>query len=397
MGLAGANSGSTDAESSANLLKDTSSRTYSQRAGSWSGLCAAVGVVAALALNAPAATASRMGEAARGYTLTALSQDFASTVLTLEPGIVGIQSLYRFTPKTLQGSLCAAPSNCQAVDYLTLPGDGYNEKGATKLLDAVRSLPTDAGPVTLLGYSQGAQVIYSALRRWEAEPSTAPDSARVSWVSIGNPDNPIGGHRTKLGTAQPRPAETPYGGTEVIRQYDGWADWPDDRSNLLAVFNAVVGMTTVHSNYFDVDIKDPANVRYTPDRADGSPGNVTYVWVPNPVLPLVAGFGPLAPVLDPLLRPRIEAAYNRPVPIPVPGAQAGAVSENASAAAQPNPAAADSSSRAAEPNGTSSPVKATPPRNRQALATSRSTDGRVPSRTERTQARAKRAGSTVDG
>lgn len=335
-----------------------------------------------------------MGDAAREYTLTALSQDLATTVLTLEPGIVGIQNLYRFTPMTLQGSLCTAPNNCQAVDYLTLPGDRYNEKGADKLLDAVRNLPADAGPVALLGYSQGAQVIYSALRRWQDDPSTAPDPARVSWVSIGNPDNPIGGHRTKLGTAQARPAETPYGGTEVIRQYDGWADWPDDRSNLLAVFNAVVGMTTVHSNYFDVDIKDPANVRYTPDRADGSPGNVTYVWVPNPVLPLVAGLGPLAPVLDPLLRPTIEKAYNRPVPIPAPDARVGSIADTASATPAPsNPAAADLSSRPAEPTGTSSPVTATPPQNRRAQATVRSTDGGLPSRAERTHARAKRAGS----
>lgn len=319
MELAGARVESAGAARSDNLLKRRTAAV------------AVAGVLALLALHSPAPEAgreaSRIHGVDRGYALSALSRDLAATVLTLEPGIVGIQNVYHFTPKTLQGSVCTAPNTCQAVDYLTLPGDNYNEKGADKLLDAVKNLPADGSPAILMGYSQGAQVIYSALRRWEAKPATAPDPSRVSWVSIGNPDNPIGGVRNSLGTAQPRPVETPYAGVEVIRQYDGWADWPDDQSNLLAVFNAVVGMTTVHSNYFDVDINDPANVRYTP--ADGSPGNVTYVWVPNPVLPMVAGFGPLAPTLDSWLRPTVEAGYDRPVTIPAPGPKA--------AAAQPVP------------------------------------------------------------
>lgn len=383
---------SADEDSATNLLEYTSGRTHSQRAGSWSVVCAAVGVVAALT-HPPAAWEAGTGEAARGYALTALSQDLASTVLTLEPGIVGIQNIYHFTPKTLQGSLCVAPNTCQTVDYLTLPGDNFNEMGAATLLDAVKSLPADGGPVTLMGYSQGAQVIYSALRRWQAEPSKAPDPARVSWVSIGNPDNPIGGIRNSFGNPQPRPAETPYGGTEVIRQYDGWADWPDDPGNLVAVANALAGMAVVHSNYFDVNINDSANVRYTPDLADGSPGNVTYVWVPTPVLPMVAGFGPFAPALDSWLRPVVEAGYHRPVPITAPGPQAAAVRHSASAAAAPSsPAAADS--RPAEPEVTSPPGKATPPQTRRAVTTSRSADGGMRSRAERTHARAKSASST---
>lgn len=313
--------GSTTADS---LLKLVGGGALSRTARAVCGAVAATGLVASLVVQPPAGDGPKLSGAG-GYSLTALSRDLASTVLTLEPGIVGIQDFYRFTPRTLRGSFCAAPNSCQAVDYDTLPGDNYNEEGADKLLEAVRNLPADGKPVVLMGYSQGAQVIYSALRRWQAKPTSAPDPSRVSWLSIGNPDNPIGGVRNSFGNAQPRPAETPYAGTEVIRQYDGWADWPDDPSNLLAVFNAVVGMTTVHSNYFDVDINDPANVRYTPDLADGSPGNVTYVWVPNPVLPMVAGLGPLAPTLDSWLRPTVEAGYHRPVQIPAPGAKPAAV------------------------------------------------------------------------
>lgn len=282
-------------------------------------LCAAVGLIVPLILWPAPGESPHVGTGP--YRLAALATPDAATVLTLEGGLVGAQNLVHLTPLQLQGSFCAAPNTCVPVDYLALPGQQFNEGGADTLVAAVSALPTDGGPVILLGHSQGAQVIYAALNRWQADPSTAPDPARLSWVSIGNPDNTFGGFQTKLGLVkQPLPADTPYTGTEVIRQYDGWADWPDDPSNMLAVLNAVAGMFVVHPNYVNVDLDDPANVRYTPALADGTPGNVTYVWVPNPVLPLVSGTGPLAPFLDSMLRPVVESAYHRPVTLPAPAA-----------------------------------------------------------------------------
>ena len=129
-------------------------------------------------------------------------------------------------------------------------------------------------------------------------------------MSIGNPENRYGGKRpeTDAETNPWLPADTAYHGTEVIRQYDGWADWPDDPTNLIAVANAVVGMFTTHTAYWNVDLNDPRNVRYTPDLPGGGPGNVTYVWVPNDTLPLVAWAGPFAPMLDNALRPLVEKA-----------------------------------------------------------------------------------------
>lgn len=129
--------------------------------------------------------------------------------------------------------------------------------------------------------------------------------------------------------------DTAYTGTEVIRQYDGWADWPDDTRNLLAVANALAGMFSIHTNYRNVDLNDPNNVRYTPDVA-GQPGNVTYVWVPTKTLPLVAWAGPLAPALDKKLRPIIEKAYHRPVDIPDPHAPASASKRTATKVAKPD-------------------------------------------------------------
>ena len=243
----------------------------------------------------------------------------AATVLTLEGGLVGMQHLLHFTPLQLRGDLCNSPNTCQPVDYFAFPAQPYTDQGAADVEKAIDALPADE-PVVLFGHSQGAQVIYSDLRRWAADPGSAPDPAQVSWVSIGNPENRYGGKRpgTDAETNPWLPADTAYHGTEVIRQYDGWADWPDDPTNLIAVANAVVGMFTTHTAYWNVDLNDPRNVRYTPDLPGGGPGNVTYVWVPNDTLPLVAWAGPFAPMLDNALRPLVEKGYSRPVDIPDP-------------------------------------------------------------------------------
>lgn len=251
----------------------------------------------------------------------------AANVLTFEAGLVGIQPFFFFTPLQLRGDLCDSPNTCKPVYYPTIPlGQQFNDVGAARLRTAVDGLAGDPTPITLVGHSQGGQVIYTALRQWAADPSSAPDPAKVSWVSIGNPENALGGRAKK-----PVPADSPYTGIEVIRQYDGWADVPTDRNNFLAALNAAVGRSNIHVfGYFDVDLNDPANIRYTPDDANGNPGKITYVFVPSPMLPLVKMTGPLAPllnpILDPILRPIVESAYQRPFDVPKPSASTPPVS-----------------------------------------------------------------------
>lgn len=269
----------------------------------------------------------------------------AATVLTLEGGFVGMQHILHFTPTQLRGDLCASPNHCQPVDYFALPGDTFNARGAADVQRAVDALPADE-QIVLFGHSQGGQVIYTDLRRWAADPAGAPDPARVSWVSIGNPENPYGGRRPKTArvTTQWLPPDTAYQGTEVIRQYDGWADWPDDPRNLLAVANAVAGMFSTHTDYRQVDLTDPNNVRFTPE-VGGHPGNVTYVWVPTRTLPLVAWAGPLAPALDNALRPIVEKAYHRPVDIPDPAPPASTAPASVRTTAVSSPVRATAAAR----------------------------------------------------
>lgn len=244
-----------------------------------------------------------------------------ATVLTLEGGLIGIQDIVHATPRQLQGSLCTSPNVCTPVDYPAWPlGQHYNDKGANRLIDAINAQPAGGPPIVAFGHSQGGQVIYTAIRRWLAEPANAPDPSTVSWVSIGNPENAFGGVKKQDGLAP----DTAYQGIEVIKEYDGWADAPSGPFNLLSWLNGQVGRSTTHVwGYFDVDLNSPNNTYYRPNDVNGNPGNITYVFVPNDTLPLIEMTGILAPllnpILDPILRPIVDAGYSRPDWPVVPG------------------------------------------------------------------------------
>ena len=299
----------------------------------------AVGVAAAVLavanISAPAAGAAD------------LTSDLGPTVLTLEGGLVGIQHLLHFTPRQLQGSLCKAPKSCTPVDYPAWPlGQYFNNLGSDELISAIDALPAGT-PVTPFGHSQGGQVIYTTIRRWVADPVNAPDPSQVTWVSIGNPENAFGGVKRQDGL----PPDTPYQGIEVIKQYDGWADYPTGKMNALAWLNAAAGKNNTHVwGYFDVNLNDPNNILWVPDKADGTPGNITYVFVPNDTLPLIQATGLLAPllnpILDPILRPIIESAYDRPIG-PVGVSTKPAASVPARVSATPRPVAARTAVKAA--------------------------------------------------
>jgi hypothetical protein len=259
----------------------------------------------------------------------------AATVLTLEGGIVGMQPFLHFTPQNLGGEYCTRPYSCRPVDYFAFPAGPFTQRGGELVSDEIAEIHAgDPGEnVVLLGHSQGGQVIYSALRDWSTGALPAPDPAHVTWVSTGNPENKYGGTMGGIGytNGEGLPADLDYGGYEVIRQYDGWADEPDDAGNILAVINAYIGRQTLHTAYEDVDLHDTRNVTKTEYYCDEgvascdastAKSSVTYVWVPTETLPLVAWTGPFAPALDNMLRPIVDKAYTgRPaIPDPTPPA-----------------------------------------------------------------------------
>ena len=292
---------------------------------------AACAVVAAGLLQpAPAQAAAHGGGGPRGR--------LGGHRVDLRGGLAGIQPFLHFTPLQLGGSLCAAPSTCRPVNYPAWPlGQYFNNQGADRLQATLDEVAT-GGADHLVRAQPGRPGDLHRAASLGAGPGLRSRPGQVSWVSIGNPENVVGGR------ANPVPDYSPYSGIEVIKRYDGWADVPTDKGNVLAAISAALGRSSAHVfGYFDVDLNDPANIRYTPDNPDGSPGAITYVFVPNPMLPLVGATGPLAPllnpVLDPILRPIVEAAYQRPFDVPAPSSAVAAPAPAASVGVVADPVA----------------------------------------------------------
>ncbi|MEN4479486.1 PE-PPE domain-containing protein [Mycolicibacterium cosmeticum] len=149
-----------------------------------------------------------------------------------------------------------------------------------------------SGPVTVVGISQGALVVnYEKRALMERADSAAAQG--ISFVTIGDPTNSDGGllsrfphaHIPILDVTIPKPpVETPYDTTEIVHEYDGYADFPDNPFNLLADLNAIAGVVYEHPNKSGVDLSDPRNVVTTTTNSLG--GTTTHVLVPTDELPL---------------------------------------------------------------------------------------------------------------
>lgn len=121
--------------------------------------------------------------------------------------------------------------------------------------------------VTVFGYSQSAAIATIEMNALIANAGSdgypGMDAlGNLHFVLIGDPNNPSGGilDRFQFPDGQHMPfvniplslAATP---TEHISsdiytgEYDGWANFPQDPTNLLAVINALIGILTVHPYY----------------------------------------------------------------------------------------------------------------------------------------------------
>ncbi|MEB3049093.1 PE-PPE domain-containing protein [Mycolicibacter sp. MYC123] len=144
----------------------------------------------------------------------------------------------------------------------------------------------DADDVLVYAVSMGSQVACKWLRDYG--PGTSIPVGRVSFLLLANPEQPFHG----IYAADPKlvwfmtlpdyggvgvPPNTPFAVTDVCRQYDGMADFPNRPAaqvSWLAVCNALVGLVTVHNNYFRVNLESPDNLRVRR-------GNVSYVLCPT--------------------------------------------------------------------------------------------------------------------
>lgn len=144
----------------------------------------------------------------------------------------------------------------------------------------------DADDVLVYAVSMGAQVACKWLR--EKGPTSSVPTDKVSFLLLANPEQPFHG----IYQADPKlvtfmklpdyggvgvPSNTPFAVTDLCRQYDGMADFPNlpaAQVDSLAVRNALLGLVLVHNNYFRVNLEARDNLRVRR-------GNVTYVLCPT--------------------------------------------------------------------------------------------------------------------
>jgi hypothetical protein len=162
--------------------------------------------------------------------------------------------------------------------------------------------------VAVLGYSQSATVVTVEMNDLI---NNTPDGVNLKDLSVtllGDPNSPIGGILDRFQfpdgvgafSLSPEPqhvpfldiplslATTPTSGitTDIYTgEYDGWADFPEDPSNIFADVNALVGIETVHPYYPD---PTPGVNLDTGNIIDlGKIGDTTFYDIPAP-LPVLA-------------------------------------------------------------------------------------------------------------
>lgn len=180
-----------------------------------------------------------------------------------------------------------------------------------------------AGPVTIMGTSQGSLVIDRVMAQ-DMQNGVSP--SKVQFVIIENPEGQDGaltqGHRLGVDfqgyRAIPKPV-TQYSVTKVTVENDGVADLPNVPTSpgyFLALVNAFMGGMYLHSTAQLSDLSKVPAANVT--RTTNSLGGVTTSYlVPTPTLPLlmplqqmgVPGF--IVGGLNGLLKPLVDSAYSR--------------------------------------------------------------------------------------
>ena len=188
------------------------------------------------------------------------------------------------------------------------------------ITDVMPTLASDER-VVAFGYSSSANVMVRVMRALQEQGS--PDSDRLSFTLVGNPNRPNGGFLQRFaglyipvlnvdfdGTT---PLDTPYPTVDISWEYEGASDFPTYPLNLLATLNTMIGGSNLHGNYFNADINGE---RAFPDT---TVGNITYITLKPPHLPLLMplynlGFPtPLLELIEPALTVMVDWGYDRTV------------------------------------------------------------------------------------
>lgn len=186
--------------------------------------------------------------------------------------------------------------------------------GADNLDAAIRRALTEIGPgehVTVVGLSAGSLVADEELRRLAANPDIDP--SLLNFVVVGDSSRmTLNGSRRDpfLNYTYTAPVDSPYDTTSVRAQYDGFADFPNQMNNLVAVANAIAGEMVSHvpSMFTDLSAVPADDISVTTNAL----GGVTRDYLIEPphlplvqVMPLLGLFGESG------LKSVIDSAYLR--------------------------------------------------------------------------------------
>jgi len=187
--------------------------------------------------------------------------------------------------------------------------------GANNLDAAIRSTE---GPMTIVGLSQGAEVMTEEQLRLANDP-TAPPADQITFIKVSDPAIVLrrlfkpGTHLPYFDYTVPPPVESQYNTVNLVSEYDFVGDPPDRWGNLLAVVNSGMGL-----NHTMVAFSDPASIpaeNITVTTNSRGATTTTY-FVRTDRLPVVRAIedntglsNETAQRLDEILRPMVDAAY----------------------------------------------------------------------------------------
>jgi PE-PPE domain len=242
---------------------------------------------------------------------------------------------YNFTGLTTPEQFCPIvclvdPAGNPAWNNLTF-GESVNV-GVGILNNEVVPALQGGNDVAVLGYSQSATIATVEMNDLINNTPANVNLSDLSVVLLGDPNSPIGGILDRFQfpdgvgafSLSPEPQHVPFLDiplslattptepfpTDIYTgEYDGWADFPEDPSNILADINALIGIETVHPDYPTVgSLADVINL--------GTIGDTNFYDIPEQ-LPILSGMtGPAGQFLYDAFAPDlslgIDWSYGNP-------------------------------------------------------------------------------------
>ncbi len=220
---------------------------------------------------------------------------------------IGVFTPEQFWPITPQlGNMTFAQSVAKGVSLL-------NAQITSLLLNQTNN------HAVVFGYSQSATIATNEINALIAAGSPYPN--QLSFMLIGNPNNPVGGLLERFPGFYIPFLDVPFNGatpsgpyptTTYTIQYDGIADAPQYPLNLVADLNAFMGYFVVHSSYPFLTATQVANAVPLPTNG----GNSDYYMIMTQNLPLLAPIRaipyagpPIADIFQPDLRVLVDLGY----------------------------------------------------------------------------------------